>query len=58
VEAVEAWRVIMALKSGLLGESTWAFNILTFFLYDQNTVVQFKLSQLPGLLDALVEHYR
>nr|CAB3222863.1 AT-rich interactive domain-containing protein 1A-like [Phallusia mammillata] len=58
VGVVEAWRVVMALKSGLLVESTWALNALTVFLYDQQTVAQMKLAQLPGLLDALVEHYR
>ena len=58
VGLVEGWRLIMALKSGLLVESSWALNVLNIFLYDQTSVAQFRLSQLPGLLDALVEHYR
>uniref|UniRef100_F6U2A4 SWI/SNF-like complex subunit BAF250 C-terminal domain-containing protein n=1 Tax=Ciona intestinalis TaxID=7719 RepID=F6U2A4_CIOIN len=58
VGVLEGWKVIMALKSGLLVESTWALNVLTVLLYDQQTIAQFKLVQLPGLLDALVEHYR
>ena len=58
VGSIEAWRVIMALKSGLLAESTWALNALTVLLYDQQTVSQLKLSQLPGLLDSVVEHFR
>uniref|UniRef100_H2ZG59 Uncharacterized protein n=1 Tax=Ciona savignyi TaxID=51511 RepID=H2ZG59_CIOSA len=58
VGVLEGWKIIMALKSGLLVESTWALNVLTVLLYDQQTVAQFKLMQLPGLLDALVEHYR
>jgi len=48
----------MALKSGLLVESSWALNVLNIFLYDQNSVTQFRLSHLPGLLDAVVDHYR
>ena len=48
----------MALKSGLLVESNWALNILNIFLYDKDSVAQFRLNHLPGLLDALVDHYR
>ncbi|XP_076818365.1 AT-rich interactive domain-containing protein 1A-like isoform X2 [Clavelina lepadiformis] len=58
VSLTEAWRLVMALKSGLLVESTWALNALTVLLYDNQSVTQLKLPQLPGLLDALVDHYR
>ena len=48
----------MSLKSGLLVESTWALNVLTILLADNQTILQFKLSQLPGLLECLVEYLR
>ena len=50
--------MIMSLKSGLLGEASWALNALTVLLYDSKTVSQLKLPQLPGLLDCLIDHYR
>lgn len=55
---VEAWRVMMSLKSGLLSEATWALDTLNILLYDDNTVLYFMLSQLPGLLDNLIDHFR
>ncbi|XP_067141125.1 trithorax group protein osa-like isoform X6 [Centruroides vittatus] len=58
VTPLEAWRIMMALKSGLLAESTWALDVLSVLLYDDNTVLYFGLSHLPGLLEVLLEHYR
>lgn len=55
---VEAWRVMMSLKSGLLSEATWALDTLNILLYDDNTVAYFMLAQLPGLLDNLIDHFR
>ena len=55
---MEAWRVMMSLKSGLLSEATWALDTLNILLYDDNTVAYFMLSQLPGLLDNLIDHFR
>ncbi|XP_032225701.1 AT-rich interactive domain-containing protein 1B [Nematostella vectensis] len=55
---VEAWRVMMSLKSGLLAETTWALDTLNILLYDENTVGYFVLSHLPGLLDNLLDHFR
>lgn len=54
----EAWRVMMSLKSGLLAESTWALDTINILLYDDITVASFNLSQLPGLLELIVEHFR
>ncbi|KAK0134045.1 AT-rich interactive domain-containing protein 1B [Merluccius polli] len=54
----EAWRVMMSLKSGLLAEGTWALDTLNILLYDDSTVGSFNLSQLPGLLELVVELYR
>lgn len=48
----------MSLKSGLLSEATWALDTLNILLYDDNTVAYFMLSQLPGLLDNLIDHFR
>uniref|UniRef100_A0A8C0HQF7 AT-rich interaction domain 1A n=1 Tax=Buteo japonicus TaxID=224669 RepID=A0A8C0HQF7_9AVES len=54
----EAWRVMMSLKSGLLAESTWALDTINILLYDDNSIMTFNLSQLPGLLELLVEYFR
>ncbi|XP_070782221.1 AT-rich interactive domain-containing protein 1B [Enoplosus armatus] len=54
----EAWRVMMSLKSGLLAESTWALDTINILLYDDSTVGSFSLTQLPGFLEVIVEHYR
>ncbi|XP_040925107.1 AT-rich interactive domain-containing protein 1B-like isoform X2 [Betta splendens] len=54
----EAWRVMMSLKSGLLAESTWALDTINILLYDDSTVTSFNLSQLPGFLELIVEHFR
>lgn len=48
----------MSLKSGLLGETTWALDVLNVLLYDDSSVTYFSLSYLPGLLDLLLEHLR
>ena len=49
---------MMALKSGLLAESTWAIDTLNILLFDDATVTYFNLSTLPGLLEVLTEHFR
>ncbi|XP_041703392.1 AT-rich interactive domain-containing protein 1B isoform X3 [Coregonus clupeaformis] len=54
----EAWRVMMSLKSGLLGESTWALDTINILLYDDSTVASFTLTQLPGFLELIVEYFR
>ncbi|KAH9519460.1 hypothetical protein Btru_002724 [Bulinus truncatus] len=54
----EAWRLMLALKSGLLAESTWALDTLNVLLYDDVTYSYFSLSTLPGLLEVLTEHFR
>ena len=48
----------MALRSGQLVESTWALDVLSVLLYDDHTVVFLGLQHLPGLLDALLDHFR
>ncbi|XP_068611439.1 AT-rich interactive domain-containing protein 1A [Brachionichthys hirsutus] len=54
----EAWRVMMSLKSGLLGESTWALDTINILLYDDNSISTFDLNTLPGLLELVVEYFR
>ncbi|XP_059171425.1 trithorax group protein osa-like isoform X4 [Physella acuta] len=54
----EAWRLMLALKSGLLAESTWALDTLNILLYDDATYGYFSLNTLPGLLEVLTEHFR
>lgn len=48
----------MSLKSGLLAESTWAIDTLNILLFDDSTLGYFNLSHLPGLMEALLEHFR
>jgi len=55
---VEAWRIMMSLKSGLVSECAWAINTLNILLSDNTTITYFHLNQLPGLLDTLMDHYR
>lgn len=58
VAPVEAWRLMMSLRSGLLAESAWALDILNILLFDDTTVAYFGLAHMPGLLDVLLEHFR
>lgn len=58
VNQVEAWRLMMSLKSGLLAESTWALDVLSILIHDDNTYLYFCLQKLPGLLDILLEYYK
>ncbi|XP_045197041.2 trithorax group protein osa-like isoform X3 [Mercenaria mercenaria] len=55
---IEAWRIMMALKSGLMAESTWALDTLNILLFDDSTVAYFGLAHLPGLLEVLLDHFR
>ncbi|VEN57389.1 unnamed protein product [Callosobruchus maculatus] len=55
---VDAWRIIMCLRSGLLSESTYALDMLNVLLFDDTSVGYFGLSQWPGLLDLLLEHFK
>jgi AT-rich interactive domain-containing protein 1 len=57
IAPVEAWRIMMALRSGLLAESCWALDVLNILLFDDSTVHFFGLAHLPGLLDVLLEHF-
>uniref|UniRef100_A0A673HL10 AT-rich interactive domain-containing protein 1A-like n=1 Tax=Sinocyclocheilus rhinocerous TaxID=307959 RepID=A0A673HL10_9TELE len=54
----EAWKVMMSLKSGLLAESTWALDTINILLYDDNSISNFNLIQLPGFLELIVEYFR
>jgi len=58
VQPVDGWRLVLALRSGLLTESSWALDTLNILLYDDNSVTYFGLSNMPGLLEALIEHWR
>lgn len=55
---VDAWRIIMSLRSGLLAESCYALDVLNVLLFDDSSVAYFGLSQWPGLLELLLEHFR
>ena len=55
---MDAWRIMMSLKSGLLAESTWALDTLNVLLFDDSTVAYFGLTHLPGLIEVLLDHFR
>ncbi|CAK1545514.1 unnamed protein product [Leptosia nina] len=57
VAPVDAWRIMMALKSGLLAETCWALDILNILLFDDNCIGYFGLHHMPGVLDLLLEHF-
>ncbi|XP_015367259.1 PREDICTED: trithorax group protein osa-like isoform X5 [Diuraphis noxia] len=58
VAPVDAWRLMMSLRSGLLAESTWALDVLNILLFDDVSIPFFGLTHMPGLLDVLLEHFR
>lgn len=58
VAPVDAWRLLMALRSGLLAESSWALDVLNILLFDDASIAYFGLAHLPGLLDVLLEHFK
>ncbi|XP_022216331.2 trithorax group protein osa isoform X5 [Drosophila obscura] len=55
---VDPWRIFMAMRSGLLTECTWALDVLNVLLFDDSTVQFFGISNLPGLLTLLLEHFQ
>ena len=48
----------MALRSGLLAETTWALDVLNVLLFDDSSVAYFGLTHMPGLLNLLLEHFQ
>ena len=58
VGRVDLWRVLMSLRSGQLIDSAWALDALSILLFDDQTVVFFGLKHVPGLLDAILDHFR
>src|SRR5690606_26314026 len=57
-QPIEAWRLMMSLKSGLLAESTWALDMLSIFVNDDAASLFLGLEKLPGLLEILLEYYK
>lgn len=55
---VDAWHLVMSLKSGLTCESAWALNVLTGLLGDDTTFPFFCLQSMPGLIETLLDHFR
>jgi len=58
VQPVEGWRLVMSLRSGLLMESTWALDVINILMYDDHAFSYFGLANMPGLIEALLEHWR
>ncbi|CAH1121554.1 unnamed protein product [Ceutorhynchus assimilis] len=55
---VDAWRLIMCLRSGMLTESSYALDMLNILLFDDTSVGYFGLNQWPGLLEILLDHFK
>lgn len=55
---IDAWRMMMSLRSGLLAETSWALDVLNILLFDDAGVQYFGLQHLPGLLDTVLEHFK
>jgi hypothetical protein len=47
----------MSLRGGLLAETTWALDTINIMLNDDQTHTYFRLKQMPGLLQAIVDIY-
>lgn len=58
IGAVDPWRIFMALRSGLLVESTWALDVINILLFDDSSIQYFGLAHLPGLLNLLLDHFQ
>ena len=48
---------MMSLRGGLLAETTWALDTINVMLADDQTHTYFRLKQMPGLLQAIVDIY-
>lgn len=55
---VDGWRLVMSLRSGQLAESSAALDQLLVLSHDDSTVAWLALTHMPGLLPALVQHWR
>ncbi|XP_043198864.1 trithorax group protein osa-like [Amphibalanus amphitrite] len=58
VGPVDGWRLTMALRSGQLAESRWALDVLQILSFDDASVSWLGLARMPGLLAALLQHFR
>ena len=47
----------MSLRGGLLAETTWALDTINIMLTDDQTHTYFRLKQMPGLLQAIIDIY-
>ncbi|CAF2256614.1 unnamed protein product [Rotaria magnacalcarata] len=57
VTPVDPWKLMMSLRGGLLAETTWALDTINIMLTDDQTHTYFRLKQMPGLLQAIVDIY-
>jgi len=55
--SIDCHRLVMALMSGMLAESTQALDTLNILLRDDRSISCCRLDTMPGLLDCLVEHW-
>ncbi|XP_055356781.1 trithorax group protein osa-like [Paramacrobiotus metropolitanus] len=56
IKGLDMWKLHMRMKSGLLAESGWAFEMLNIYSSEEQYSSQFKLANLPaGFLDTIID---
>ncbi|KAF7232800.1 hypothetical protein EG68_09438 [Paragonimus skrjabini miyazakii] len=58
VGSIAPFKLLMALRSGLTAEVSWALNCLNILLRDENSIDCITPATLPGLITNLVELWR
>ncbi|OAF70187.1 hypothetical protein A3Q56_02049, partial [Intoshia linei] len=54
---IDPWKIVMSLKCGLITDLTWALDVLSVLICDDEIVYYFDLKRLSGLLAVLVSLY-
>ncbi|UJR08140.1 hypothetical protein I4U23_012416 [Adineta vaga] len=57
IPPIDPMKLLMSLRGGLLAETTWALDTINIMLADDQTHTYFRLKQMPGLLQAIIDIY-
>ncbi|CAF1022143.1 unnamed protein product [Adineta steineri] len=57
IPPIDPMKLLMSLRGGLLAETTWALDTINIMLNDDQTHTFFRLKQMPGLLQAIIDIY-
>ncbi|CAF0989298.1 unnamed protein product [Adineta ricciae] len=57
IPPIDPMKLLMSLRAGLLAETTWALDTINIMLSDDQTHTYFRLKQMPGLLQAIIDNY-